>query len=398
MRGFFLFLLTLGLIGLAPVGSLASPEEARSFHVRESDRPGSADMTVTTPRARAFNAEIDKAEAELDKKTSPFAGAYGAGFRDSNDIRVLHGGAYAGATIQDTVNLRLQAMTGLLHQDAKASRHESDVWRTSVSLGVVDLFLTPRIVVWGGIGYEGFQLHGASAELSPDNDGAVNLWRRTPMYRGYVIDGKLGAKYIFDNESEVGAEAKRESMWAEHDTFDTRLFNRITDMTKMAPDMAVNRARVFTDIVTFAEQQLHIEGGLDSMEDGNLRKWTYSHYQFPVLWSQDKHWTVLRPNFYAESCDENKPGYFSPDYHVTLGLMLHTVQELGPIEVEAEVNPKVLWTKDKTQKGDLQEGVHGLLNVAYKYKSLRVGVGAFCYTDTEGYWLNRGNLFMKLSF
>lgn len=394
MRRFFFFLLAVGLFGLAPAGSLASPEGARAFNTRDADRPGS----VTTPQARAFNAEIDKAETELDQKTRPFVGAYGSGFRDSNNISVLHGGAYAGATIQDAVNLRFQAMTGLLHQDAKGYRRESDVWRTSVYLGVVDLFLTPRIVVWGGVGYEAFQLHGASAELSLDNDGAVNLWRRTPMYRGYVIDGKLGAKYIFDNESEIGVEAKRESMWAEHDKFDTRLFNRITDMTKMAPDMAVNRARVFTDIVTFPEQQLHIEGGLDSMEDGNLRKWAYSHYQVPVLWSRDKHWTVLRPNFYAESCDENKPGYFSPDYHITVGLMLHTVQEFGPIEVEAEVNPKVLWTKDKTQKGDLREGVHGLLNVAYKYKSLRVGVGAFCYTDTEGYWLNRGNLFMKLSF
>ncbi|GAB6038611.1 hypothetical protein JCM15519_31700 [Fundidesulfovibrio butyratiphilus] len=375
MRRYFLFLLVMGLFGLAPAGSLASPE-----------------------KERAFNAQIDKAETELDQKTRPFVGAYGSGFRDSNDIRVLHGGAHAGATLLDAVNLRLQAMTGQLHQDAKGSRQESDIWRTAVSLGVVDLFLTPRIVVWGALGYEGFQLQNPSAGFSPGNDGSLTPWRRTPMYRGYVLDGKLGAKYIFDNESEVGVEAKRESMWSGHDTFDTRLFNRITDMTRMAPDMAVDRARVFTNVVTFPEQRLRVEGGLDSMEDGNLRKWVYAHYQIPVLWSQDKHWTVLRPNFYAESCDENKSGYFSPDSHITVGLMLHTIQDFGPIEVEAEVNPKLLWTKDQTKKGDTQEGVHGLLNIAYKYESLRIGVGGFLYTDTEGYWLNRGNLFVKYSF
>ena len=396
------FLIAMGLLAFVATGALAAalqePGELRPF-IHGSASPSEVSATpIAATDADVFNAEIAKAEAELKEKTRPFAGAYGAGFRDQNDITVVNGGVFAGGTFWNALNLRLQAMAGHLHQDAKGSRHKSDASRTAVSLGVVDLFLTPRIVFWGAFGYEGFHLESVTAALSQDANGDVSRWSRTPMYRGYVIGGKLGAKYVFDNESEVGGEVKRESMWAEHDTFDTRLFNRIEDMTKMATDMAVNKARIFTNIVTFPEQQLHLEGGLDSMEDGNLRNWGYAHYQIPVLWSQNKHWTVLRPNFYVESCDKNKPGYFSPDYHITTGIMLHTIQDFDFIEVEAEVNPQLLWTKNQTKNGDTREGIHGLLNVAYKHNDFRVGVGVFAYTDTDNYWLYRGNVFLKYSF
>ena len=395
-------LLAMGLLALAATGSPASSlQEAGELHpfiprtIPQSDIPASP---VAATEGEALSAEIAKAEAELTDRMRPYAGAYGAGFRDKNDISVMNGGVFAGGTFWDALNVRLQAMSGRIHQDAKGSRRETDVWRTAASLGFVDLFLTPRIVLWGAFGYEDFNLQSAGTQLSQDSDGNINRWRRTPLNRGYVIGGKLGAKYVFDNESEVGAEAKRESMWAEHDKFDTRLFNRITDMTRMAPDMAVDKARAFTNIVTFPEQQLHIEGGIDSMEDGNLRKWGYAHYQFPVLWSQNQHWTVLRPNFYVESCDEQKSGYFSPNYHITTGVMLHTIQDFQFIEVEAEVNPQLLWTKDQTKKGNIQEGIHGLLNIAYKYADFRIGVGAFAYADTDDYWLYRGNVFLKYSF
>mgnify|MGYP001258094990 CR=1 FL=1 len=402
MRLLSRLLLTLGLLPLAATiawaSALQEQGEIHPFIPREAPQAEAASSPVAATDAEALSAEIAKAEAELQKRMRPYAGVYGAGFHDSNDITVVHGGAFAGSTFWNNLNVRVQAMSGQLHQDAKGSRHESNVWRTAASIGFVDLFLTPRFVVWGSFGYENFQPQSAESALYQDGNGGMYRWRRTSMYRGYVIGGKLGAKYIFDNESEAGAEGKRESMWAEHDKFDTRLFNRIEDMTKMATDMAINKARIFTNIVTFQEQQLHLESGLDSMEDGNLRKWGYTHYQIPVLWSQNKHWTVLRPNFYIESCEENKPGYFSPDYHITTGLMLHTIQDFDFIEIEAEVNPQLLWTKDRTKKGDTREGIHGLLNIAYKCDNFRIGVGGFAYADTDKYWLYRGNVFLKYSF
>lgn len=377
--------------------ALQESGEIRPFVPRHAVR--NADQPVPDAgEDTELGAEIAKAEAELRARTRPFSGGYGAGFRDKNDITVLHGGAFAGATLWDTLNLRLQAMTGHIHQDAKGNRRETDVWRTAASLGFVDLFLTPRLVAWGGFNYEGFTLQSPTNQLVEDSDGTVSRWNRAKLYRGYVIGGKLGLKYVFDNESELGAEAKRESMWSEHDKFDTRLFNRITDMTRMPTDMAVDKARVFANIVTFPEHQFHAEAGLDAMEDGNFRKWSYAHYQIPIPGSRDKHWAAVRPNFYVESCDEQKAGYFSPEYHITTGIMLHTIQEFTYFDVEAEVNPQLLWTKDKTKKGDTQQGIHGLLNIAYKYKNLRVGVGGFVYADTDDYWLYRGNVFLKYTF
>lgn len=402
MKLFSRLLLAMGVLVLAATGAGASAlqeaDEIHPFVPRTISQPPAPDTPAAASEGDALQAEIAKAEAELRAKTRPFAGLYGAGFRDKNDITVVHGGGFAAATFWDTLNMRLQAMTGAIHQDAKGSRRETNVWRTSASLNVVDLFLTPRIVVWAGFGYEGFALESPNTQLWQNANAEINRWTRTAMYRGYVLGGKIGVKYIFDNESELGAEAKRESMWAEHDKFDTRLFNRITDMTRMAPDMAVNKARLYTNIVTFPEQQFHVEGGLDSMEDGNIRKWAYSHYQLPLPWSHDQHWMVVRPNFYVESCDQQKSGYFSPNYHITTGVMLHTIQEFAPFVVEAEVNPQLLWTKDNTKKGNTQEGIHGLLNLAYKYKDFRIGIGGFVYTDTDDYWLYRGNVFLKYVF
>lgn len=387
-----LLLALLALLALAAPGARASSlqesGEIHPFIPRNATREALPDVSVAATEGEALDAEITKAEAELEAKMRPFAGLYGAGFRDKNDITVLHGGGFVGATLWDSLNLRLQGMTGQIHQDAKGARRETNVWRTAATLEFVDFFLTPRIVLWGGFGYEGF------AQQRPTDHSTS----RASMHRDFVIGGKLGAKYIFDNESNVGAEAKRESMWAEHNKFDTRLFNRITDMTKMSTDMAVDKARVFTNIVTFPEQQFHAEGGLDAMEDGNIRKWAYAHYQVPVLWSRDKHWTAIRPNFYVESCDQQKPGYFSPNSHITTGIMLHTIQEFEFFELEAEVNPQLLWTRDKTKKGKTQDGIHGLLNIAYKYKNFRIGVGGFAYADTDDYWLYRGNVFLKYTF
>lgn len=397
-----LLLLTSGLWLLAAASAGASAlqegDELHPFLARTAPQTVGPDLPVAATEDDAFNAELAKAEAELQAKLRPFAGLYGAGFRDKNDITVLHGGGFAGATFWETLNLRLQGMTGQIHQDAKGSRRETNVWRTSAALSFADLFLTPRLVLWGGLGYEGFALSSPTTQLWQDTDGTTNRWRRTPLERGYVLGGKLGLKYVFDNESEAGAEVKRESLWSEHDKFDTRLFNRITDMTRLAPDMAVDKARLFTNIVTFPEQQFRAEGGLDSLEDGNLRKWGYAHYQLPFPWSKDKHWMVVRPNFYVESCDEQKPGYFSPNYHITTGLMFHTIQEFESFVLEAEANPQLLWTKDDTKTGQTQEGIHGLLNIAYKYKGFQVGVGGFVYADTDDYWLYRGNVFLKYSF
>ena len=395
------FLLALGLLVLPVIdvgaSSLQESGELRPF-IPHLVQPPEDEVPEVATDGESLSAEIAKAEKELEARRKPSVGLYGSAFRDKNEITVMHGGLFAAANFLDAVNARLFVMTGQLHQDAKGQRRETNIWRTAASLGVTDLFLTPRIIVWGAAGYETFTLNSPESQLSMDSEGNLNRWSRTPMYRGYLVGGRLGGKYVFGNESELGLEVKRESFWAEHDKFDTRVFNRVEDMTKMAADMAANKGRIFANIVTFPEQQLHLDGGFDSLEDGNFRRWGYAHYQFPVLWSQDKHWTALRPNFYVESCSENKPGYFSPDSHITTGIMLHTIHNFKYVDLEAEVNPQLLWTRNQTKNGETQEGVHGLVNITYKYEGLRLGVGGFAYADTDNYWIYRANVFLKYTF
>ena len=319
-------------------------------------------------------------------------GAFASAFTDQNKISILHGGGFFTAFPANKLDLHIQVMTGHIHQEEKAARPETNLWRTSVEVGGDDYFLTPQVALWASALYEQFD-----PQNNDDANDAAQAQRRD-MYRSYLLGGKLGGKYLFENGSEIGLEGKRESIWSEHNKYDVRLFNRVVDMTQMRADMAINKARGYVDMVTFAEQQLHLEGGLDSFEDGNLRGWGYAHYQIPVLWSQDKHWTAIRPNFYMESVQEEKPGYFSPERHTTLGVMLHTIHDFEHFELEAEVNPQLLWTVDETKTGETATGIHGLLNLAYKTDSFRIGIGGFGYTDSDGYWLMRSTLFLRYFF
>ena len=355
--------------------------------------------TVFTPDvSESFESALKKAEDELAEKTRPLAMAFGSGFRDKNDISVLQVGGYAQATVWDRVTLHLTGSTGEIHQDAKGTRRETGVWRTAAEIGFADLYPTPRFKIWGAFLYEGFSLFNGINSYYSEQDGDVSVYSRRPLYRGYVLGGRLGGAYIFPQGSEMGLELRRESMWNEHNSFDARLFNRVIDLNRMSPDLAVDKLHVFADLVTFPEHKLRLNGGLESLEDGNFRTWGYAHYQIPVLWSRNEHWTVIRPNAYVESMAEQKPGYFSPKSHVTVGCMMHTIQEFSYLDIEAEVNPQLLWTADQTKKADTAAGIHGLLNLTFKLGDVRFGVGGFGYTDTDGYWLLRGMSFVKYTF
>lgn len=355
--------------------------------------------TIVAPDVSAsFESALKKAEDELADKTRPLVMAFGSGFRDKNDISVLQAGGYAQATVWDRVTLHLMGVTGEIHQDAKGERRETGVWRTAGEIGFADLYPTPRVKLWGAFLYEDFSLFNSIASFYSEPDGDVAVYTRRPLSRGYVLGGRLGGAYLFPQGSEMGLELRRESMWNEHNRFDARLFNRVTDLNRMSPDMAVNKLRAFADLVTFPEHKLRLDGGLESLEDGNFRTWGYAHYQVPVLWSRNEHWTVIRPNAYVESMAEQKPGYFSPRSHVTVGCMLHTIQEFTYLDIEAEVNPQLLWTADQTKKADTAAGIHGLVNLTFKLGGVRLGVGGFGYTDTDGYWLLRGMSFLKYTF
>ncbi len=382
-----------------PLGAFAAGEEPQAPAV---ETPQAAEDSRELLPGDGFLAEVDKAEKELRKKTRASAGVFASAFSDQNKITIVNGGGFFTAVPAKKFDLHIQVMTGHIHQKETASRPKTDLWRTAVEASAENFFLTPQIVLWAAALYEQYDTQNNDPEFirntpfPPSSPNATYL--RTDMYRSYLLGGRLGGKYIFENGSEAGLEGRRESIWSEHNIYDARLFNRVSDMTRLHADMAIDKARGFMDIVTFPEHQFRLEGGLDSFEDGNLRAWGYTHYQIPVLRSREKHWTVIRPNFYTETTEKEKPGYFTPEMHSTLGLALHTIQELDPFELELEVNPQLLWTDDDTKNGETATGINGLVNLTYKADSFRVGIGGFGYKDSDGYWLLRSTFFFRYFF
>jgi hypothetical protein len=362
---------------------LEAPEE-------EEDLAGKAAQDPLTVK-------VEKAETALEMRQRSFAGLFGSWFTDDNDVSVLQGGAFGLVRELPEVDLYAQVMTGRIHQDDSGARPESDVYRTSVQVGLKRLFLTPRIEVWGAFLYEHFDLDQTPGVFT-DSFGNV-LYTREDLERDYLVGGVLGGAYHFLNGSTLSLEGRRESIWSQHDTYDTRLFNRVSDISEMSADMAINKLKLSADVVTYPEHEWRTDVGVQGYEDGNTRVWAYTHYQIPILQSRYEHWLVLRPNLYVEHLEDEKAAYFSPEHHVTLGAMLHTIQEYEYVDIEAEVNPQLLWTREHGEDADTGAGVHGLLRLIFKpTDNFRFGVGTFGYVDTEEYWLYRVNAFLQIIF
>lgn len=237
---------------------------------------------------------------------------------------------------------------------------------------------------------EDFDLH---------DDGGAAPGTRLGVDKRQLWGGRIGGKYLFAGGSEVGLEGRRESIWQEHNRFDVRLFNRVVDISRMHPDMAINKLHGFVDAVTLPEHRLRVELGAEDFADDNFRHWAYGHYQIPILRSVDRQWTVLRPNVFYESVREDRDAYYSPDTHVTLGMMLHAIRDFEQFTLEGEVNPQLLWTRDQDRNRSTDLGIHGLLKLSLKLgQDWRVGLGGFGYMDTDDYWLLRGTGFVEYNF
>lgn len=211
--------------------------------------------------------------------------------------------------------------------------------------------------------------------------------------------GHIGGKYVFEGGSELGIEGSRQSIWAEHDLTNPRLFNRITDLSQMHPDLILNQFSAFADLVTRPEHRLRAEAGFADDSDNNSRVWGYAHYQLPFPGSRDARWAVIRPNIYLERVRKDNEAYFSPRSHVTAGIMLHAIHQYERFEVEAEINPQLLWTKDEDKDRSTEAGIHGLLRISFFVTDdLSLGLSGFGYADTDDYWLARGIMFVRYVF
>lgn len=364
-----------------------SDAQASTVHGEELPaRTGSSGLTTDD----FFWAELSRAQQDLMQKKRPYAGLLGSYFTDKNDISVLHGGGFARAVMLDRFDVKAQVMTGIITQKSDDQRPRTRLRRNSFMLGLDDYFLTPEIAVWASALLETFSMRDA---------GNAPEGSRMDLDRDYIFGGRLGARYIFTGGSEVGLETGRQSIWAEHDRMDARLFNRVTDLSQMHPDLAINKYKAFADLATRTEHRLRAEIGYDDYRDSNSRTWGYAHYQLPFPGSRDRRWAVIRPNIYLERVRKENQAYFSPRSHLTVGIMLHAIHQYERWEVEGEINPQLLWTKDEDKNRSTEAGIHGLLRISlFLTDDLSVGLSGFGYADTDDYWLARGILFVRYVF
>ena len=227
---------------------------------------------------------------ELRKKTRASAGVFASAFSDQNKITIVNGGGFFTAVPAKKFDLHIQVMTGHIHQKETASRPKTDLWRTAVEASAENFFLTPQIVLWAAALYEQYDTQNNDPEFirntpfPPSSPNATYL--RTDMYRSYLLGGRLGGKYIFENGSEAGLEGRRESIWSEHNIYDARLFNRVSDMTRLHADMAIDKARGFMDIVTFPEPSSVWKAAWTALRTATCAPGATTHYQIPVLRSR----------------------------------------------------------------------------------------------------------------
>lgn len=395
-------------VGVAPAQAPAQPGQVAQAQPAFSPDPALAERLEIMaglaagddPKAEGAPSEpkdmLETGLAELAKQTKPWIEPFGGFFVDKNDVSVVMGGVTGRYNLGSAGDLALTVSQGYIHQAAKKTRPESSMYRGAYIAGLEKLFITPELEAWGKARIENF------SQFSWDrgtNDFDLAQFDRNNLYANLLFGWDAGLKYHFEDTSYVALSSKRESYFAEQDSRDTRVYNRVIDLSLFNPDMALNKFKAEADIVTLPEHRLHAEGSFEAYDDGNARFWTFAHYQIPIEDDKQGMWTAIKPNFYYESLLYKDGGYFSPERHFTAGLLLHTVRQYKWVDFSAEINPRLLWTVDNPQQGETNFGIVAYSELAAKpSENLRIGVSGFGQYDIEQYWATRLSAFIRWIF
>lgn len=298
------------------------------------------------------------AESKLAEQLRPFGTMRPVFFEDANRIRLSEGVLGGVVWPVPAVRLTAQGLAGVVEQ------RDVHYTRTGATIGADNLFPLPDLELAARAGFENYSNGG-----------------------GNVVTGSVMARKHFDDTSTLSLIGTRESLLSPHDEGEPRAWNRIIDLKRLGPSFAVTGGRVALDkfLREAAGDRLFVELGAQNYEDGNLRGTFYSHYQLP-LDERPGSWTVLRPNAYVEAFRHaDRPAYFSPSAHASVGTMLHTIQEHGRWRIEAEANPQMIVTD-----GEVGPGAHALVDVSVHVGRARIGVAGFAFWDgNDDYWLAR---------
>jgi hypothetical protein len=155
-----------------------------------------------------------------------------------------------------------------------------------------------------------------------------------------------------------------------------REFNRVLDVASVGPAFYADSISASTDFPGWGDDAFHVEAGAERFADANRQVYAYGQYQFSLAASA-RRWAVLRPNIFFESFNERQPSYFSPSTHLTVGTMLHAIQQYRRVNVELEVNPQMLRTDGATGFGG-----HALFNIIVKAGQTQISGGTFVFFDS----------------
>lgn len=290
--------------------------------------------------------DVKAAQTELRIATAPQLEAPVTIHQDTNDLRLAQGGGALRMFLPaKKARLTLGLVTGEIRQHQFASS------RTSALLQLDHLFLKPELELNLGFALD-------------RHDRANDL-----------VTWSAAGTYHFLNGSALSLAAHRASLLPGSDRRDLRQFNRILDLGSLGPDFHVHGIGGFVNLFTRGNQRARFDAGIEDYQDRNLRLFSYIHYQIPVSTGL-RRWTVLRPNVFLETFRHRNPFYFSPERHLAVGTMLHTILHAPRWTVELEFNPQVLRTD-----GAMGFGGHGLADLEVRLGRVSLGAGTFIFYD-----------------
>jgi len=273
--------------------------------------------------------------------------------RDSNGLRLTDGGARVMLFLPARVaSLVLGASAGTVSQGSFTSQ------RTSAAVTVGHVFPVPEVELTLGAGVDQF-----------DRAADLLTWRAQATF--YRPGGSVGGLSI----------AREPLLPLAGDTL--RQFNRVLDMAAIGPAFHLHALRGYIDHVSGDARRFRVEAGVDAFEDGNRRVSSYLHYQIPIA-SGARQWMAIRPNLYFEAFRDGRAGYFSPDHHLTTGLMIHGMRRYPRWHVELELNPQ--WLRTAGANGF---GAHGVLGAGATLGRVSLSAGAFVFYDGLEDYLQR---------
>jgi hypothetical protein len=313
-----------------------------------------AHAALTAVRATdARNEELTTAREQLNAETAPTLGIPAWLHTDTNDVR-LHS---SGVRVMLFLPARVASATFGVSAGSVSQRSFSSQ-RTSAAFTLGHLYPVPEVELTFGAGFDHF-------DRAPD-----------------LFNWRAQATLFRTAGSMSGISAAREPLlplsgdgW--------RHFNRALDIAALGPGFHLHALRAFVDRVTGSARRLRIEAGLDAFEDGNQRISSYAHYQIPLP-TDARTFIAIRPNLYVETVRDHRAEYFSPDRHLTAGVMFHGIRRYPRWHVELELNPQ--WLRTSGSNGF---GAHGLIGGSATFGRVSLAGGAFLFYDGLEDYLQR---------